>query len=63
MKLLFLVFHNLVAHSGISKKIYAQCSALKENGVMYRYALLKSPLTAPNTEPSIPSQSAVSAAA
>ena len=33
MKLLFLVFHNLVAHSGISKKIYAQCSALKENGV------------------------------
>ena len=33
MKLLFLVFHNLVAHSGISKKIYAQCSALRENGV------------------------------
>lgn len=33
MKLLFLVFHNLIAHSGISKKIYAQCSALKENGV------------------------------
>lgn len=32
MKVMFLVFHTLVSHSGISKKILAQADALRENG-------------------------------
>lgn len=33
MKGLFIVFHGFSAHSGISKKIFAQCEALRLNGV------------------------------
>ncbi|MEG1405265.1 MAG: glycosyltransferase family 1 protein, partial [Alistipes sp.] len=33
MKGLFLVFHGLSAHSGITKKIRAQCQALSRCGV------------------------------
>ena len=33
MKVMFLVFHSLAAHSGISKKILAQVDGLRENGV------------------------------
>ena len=32
MKGLFVVFHGFSAHSGISKKIFAQCDALRRNG-------------------------------
>ncbi|MGN1211498.1 MAG: glycosyltransferase family 1 protein [Candidatus Cryptobacteroides sp.] len=32
MKVMFIVFHNIVAHSGISKKILAQTEAFRENG-------------------------------
>ncbi len=32
MKGLFVVFHGFSAHSGISKKIFAQCEALRHNG-------------------------------
>ena len=32
MKGLFIVFHGFSAHSGISKKIFAQCEALRRNG-------------------------------
>ena len=33
MKGLFIVFHGFSAHSGISKKIFAQCEALRQNDV------------------------------
>ena len=33
MKVMFLVFHSLAAHSGISKKILAEAEALRENGL------------------------------
>lgn len=33
MKGLFIVFHGFSAHSGISKKIFAQCDALRRNGI------------------------------
>lgn len=33
MKGLFIVFHGFSAHSGISKKIFAQCEALRRNGI------------------------------
>ena len=33
MKALFVVFHGFSAHSGISKKIFAQCEALRRCGV------------------------------
>ena len=32
MKVMFLVFHTIVAHSGISKKILAQVEGLRQNG-------------------------------
>ena len=32
MKGLFVVFHGFSAHSGISKKIFSQCDALRRNG-------------------------------
>lgn len=32
MKGLFVVFHGFSAHSGISKKVFAQCDALRRNG-------------------------------
>ena len=32
MKGLFIVFHGFSAHSGISKKIFAQCEALRRSG-------------------------------
>ena len=41
MKLMFLVFHSLAAHSGISKKILSQIEALKENGVDTRLCSLE----------------------
>lgn len=33
MKGLFIVFHGFAGHSGISKKIFAQCEALRRNGL------------------------------
>lgn len=41
MKGLFIVFHGFSAHSGISKKIFAQCEALRRNGVETELCHLK----------------------
>lgn len=41
MKALFVVFHGFAAHSGISKKIFAQCEALNRSGVETRLCYIR----------------------